>query len=136
MKNKKVFIDTNILIYAFDHQNEAKQKKAIETLERFKDQLRISVQNLSEFTSVMLKHGGDPEWLHGTVGRMSRVMTVLPLKSSDVSEALRGVKQYHMHYWDAQIWAVARSNDIPVLFTEDGPVGETIEGVTYVNPLA
>jgi hypothetical protein len=33
------------------------------------------------------------------------------------------------------IWSVAKSNNIPSIFTEDGPIGQTIEGVTYINPL-
>ncbi|WP_157800106.1 PIN domain-containing protein [Sporolactobacillus pectinivorans] len=135
MKNEQVLIDTNILIYAWDHQNLEKQQKAIETLNRFRRQLLISMQSLSEFTAVMLKHGCDPERLLRIIERMERLMNILPLKKSDVLYALQGVQRYQMPYWDAQIWAAARSNDIPLLFAEDGPVGETIEGVTYVNPL-
>jgi len=51
-----------------------------------------------------------------------------------VLEAVRGVRTYQMSYWDAQIWASARMNQIPVVLSEDFGEGTTIEGVHFVNP--
>ncbi|RYL97868.1 PIN domain-containing protein [Sporolactobacillus sp. THM7-7] len=136
MRNEKILIDTNILIYAWDQAETVKQQKAIDTLEHFRNQLYLSVQNLSEFTAVMMKHRCDPEWLHRTIRQFAGVMNILPLTQSEILNAIKAVNQYPMHYWDAQIWAVARSNGIDSIFTEDGPIGETIEGVTYINPLS
>jgi len=39
-------------------------------------------------------------------------------------------------YYDAQIWAAARLNQIPVVFSEDFNSGSTLEGVQFVNPFA
>lgn len=52
-----------------------------------------------------------------------------------VLEALRGVRVHQMPYWDAQLWATARLNQIPVIFSEDFSTGATLEGVRFVNPL-
>jgi predicted nucleic acid-binding protein len=41
-----------------------------------------------------------------------------------------------MSYWDAQIWATARLNQVPVVFSEDFNTGSLIEGVRFINPLA
>ena len=41
-----------------------------------------------------------------------------------------------MHYWDAQVWAVARLNQVPFVFSEDCNPGATLEGVRFVNPFA
>ncbi|SFG55680.1 PIN domain-containing protein [Sporolactobacillus nakayamae] len=79
----------------------------------------------------MIRHGCDPKWVHQTVRKFTSLMTVLPLRYEDVLKAMQAVNHYQMHYWDAQIWAVAQANGVPSLLTEDGP----IEGVTYVNPL-
>ena len=49
-------------------------------------------------------------------------------------EAVRGVRTYKMAYVDAQIWALARLHQIPLIFTEDFNVGAVIEGVRFVNP--
>jgi predicted nucleic acid-binding protein len=39
-----------------------------------------------------------------------------------------------MSYYDAQIWASARLNQIPTVFSEDFASGSTVEGVTFINP--
>lgn len=59
---------------------------------------------------------------------------VLDLTGPIVLEAVRGVRTYKMAYWDAQIWALARMHQIPLIFTEDFNVGAVIEGVRFVNP--
>ena len=52
-----------------------------------------------------------------------------------VLEAIRGVKEYQLSFWDAQIWATAKLNQIPVVYSEDFNVGAIIEGVRFINPL-
>jgi len=53
-----------------------------------------------------------------------------------ILEAARGVETYQLSFWDAQIWASARLNQIPIIFSEDFNVGASIEGVRFVNPFA
>ena len=50
-------------------------------------------------------------------------------------EAIRGVEAHKFGFWDAQIWATARLNQISEVYSEDFNVGATIEGVTFTNPL-
>ena len=52
-----------------------------------------------------------------------------------VLEAVRGVRDHRFSFYDAQIWAVARLNSIPVILSEDFNTGASIEGVLFVNPL-
>jgi len=61
---------------------------------------------------------------------------VLDLTGPIVLEAVRGVRTHKMAYWDAQIWALARLHQIPIIFTEDFNTGAVIEGVRFVNPFA
>jgi len=70
------------------------------------------------------------------VDRLARAWPVLPLTAIIVLEATRGVHQHKLAYWDAQLWATARLNQIPVIFSEDFQSGGTIEGVKFINPLA
>lgn len=53
-----------------------------------------------------------------------------------VLEASRGVCNYQLSFWDAQIWAAARLNQIPVIYSEDFNVGAVLEGVNFINPFA
>ncbi len=136
MNNSKVLIDTNILIYAWNSDDRIKQDAAITTLKNHQNTACLSIQNLSEFSTVMLRNGCNSDWIKDTINMYERLMTIYPLTIPMIREALRAVRQYRMSYWDAQIWAVAKSNLIPVILTEDGPIGQTIEGVLYRNPLS
>jgi predicted nucleic acid-binding protein len=44
------------------------------------------------------------------------------------------VNDYQFSFWDAQIWAAARLNHIPVVLSEDFNSGAVIEGVRFVDP--
>jgi predicted nucleic acid-binding protein len=39
-----------------------------------------------------------------------------------------------LSFWDALIWAAAKENGIPVVYTEDFQHGRDIEGVRIINP--
>lgn len=67
------------------------------------------------------------------VERFQRIFTVHDLTPMIILEALRGVRDYRFSYYDAQIWATARLNQIPIIFSEDfHPT--SLEGVQFVNP--
>jgi predicted nucleic acid-binding protein len=53
-----------------------------------------------------------------------------------VLEAVQGVRDHQFSFWDAQIWAVARLNQVEAVFSEDFNPGAVIEGVRLVNPFA
>ena len=53
-----------------------------------------------------------------------------------VLEAARGIWDHQLNFWDAQIWAAARLNQIGVIFSEDFSPGAIIEGVRFINPFA
>ena len=59
---------------------------------------------------------------------------VLPLTAAVVLEAVRGVRDHNLAYYDAQIWAVAKLAQAPVVLSEDFASDSTIVGVTFVNP--
>lgn len=59
---------------------------------------------------------------------------ILDITGAIVLEAVRGVLLYQMAYWDTQIWASARMNQIRVVFSEDFGTEMVIEGLRFVNP--
>ena len=135
MNVTKALIDTNILVYAWNTEDLMKQDKAIAILRHYQNQCYLSIQNITEFAAVMLRNGYTPDWIKETLLIYEKLMTILPISPTHVKEALRGVKEYRMSFWNAQIWAVAKANHIPIILTEDGPMGQTIEDVRYDNPL-
>jgi predicted nucleic acid-binding protein len=46
------------------------------------------------------------------------------------------VRDHGFSHWDAQIWATARLNQIPVVFSEDFSDGQVVEEVRCINPFA
>ncbi|MBI4674592.1 MAG: PIN domain-containing protein [Chloroflexi bacterium] len=136
-----VLIDTNVLVYAYDRGEHVKQEQAIRVLEYLHEKQigRVSVQSLSEFFSATTK-GKTPiltrEQAAQQVEDFVKIWRVLDLTPQVVIEALRGVREHQFAYWDAQIWAVARLNQVPTIFSEDFNVGAELEGVCFVNPFA
>ncbi len=51
-----------------------------------------------------------------------------------VLDAGRGVRDHRLSYFDAQLWATARLNQIPLVLSEDFTHGRTLEGVRFLNP--
>ena len=136
-----VLIDTNVLVYAHDRSEPLKQVQALQVLDRLQvtESGAFSVQSLSEFFIAVtrrVKPPISPDDAARQVERLIRSWAILDLTPMTVLEATRGVRAHQLSYWDAQIWAVARLNQIPVVFTEDFPSARAIEGVRFTNPFA
>lgn len=136
-----ILIDTNLLIYLFDTGNAQRQEQAVQVLRQLEStgSGRISVQSLAEFASVStrkLQPPLTPAQALQQVERFSQALPVLDLTPAIVLEATRGMRDHRFAYYDAQIWAAARLNQIPVIFSEDFASGSTLEGVRFVNPFA
>ena len=51
-------------------------------------------------------------------------------------EAARGVRDHNLSFWEAQIWATAKLNQIPVVLSQDFTSGSVVEGVRFLDPFA
>lgn len=135
----KYLLDTNILVYAVDAHDPTRQARANEVLRGVgrSREATLSTQVLSEFASVALRRNllPDPDAIVGQIQRLQRVFRILDVTPLVVLEAIRGVRDHRFSFYDAQIWAVARLNSIPVLLSEDFNPGASIEGVLFINPL-
>ncbi len=136
-----ILVDTNVLLYTFDQNDLEKQERSIQVLRQLEatETGRLSVQSLAEFFSAAtrkLRPPLIPADAFVQVERFSLAFQILELTSHIVLEAARGVRDHHLSYFDAQIWATARLNQIPVLFSEDFTSSLTLEGVRFVNPFA
>ena len=143
MLNGKIYrylLDTNIILYPYDPgANSQKKNRASELLKGLKNQnnTAIPAQVLAEFSSVALRKFKPPlEWhqIELQLNRLSQVFPVLPLTNYVVFTALKGVGEYQLSYYDAQIWAVAKLYQIPFILSEDFNTGSTIDGVSFLNP--
>lgn len=134
-----ILMDTNILVYVMDAHNPDQQEKAIALLVTLARKRLgcLSAQNLAEFMNATInKLHLSPTHMIEQVENWQRIFVVYDLTPQIVLEAARGVHDHQLSYYDAQIWAVARLNQIPVVFSEDFQNGQTLEGVQFVNPFA
>lgn len=138
--SEDLLLDTNILVYALDPREPEKQARAREVLRRVADDGSgaLPSQALSEFANVCLhklRPRLAPEKVAREVEKLMLAFPVIPLPAGMPLEALRGVREYQMPYYDAQIWAFARLGQAPTVLSEDFNPGATIEGITFLNPL-
>ena len=136
-----VLVDTNVLVYAYDRSEPEKQPQALEVLDHLAvtGAGAISTQVLSEFFVAVTRKIAAPLSAPQAYERMKNYLqswTVIDLTGMIVLEAARGVCDYQFNFWDAQIWAAARLNQIPVVFSEDFNTGQVTEGIRFVNPFA
>lgn len=139
-----ILIDSNVLIYMFDGRDESKRQRAITTVLSLADrgEGRLSAQCLSEFFSVTTKgKPGTTQMLSiglaaQQVEYLARTFETFPITSQVVLEAMRGVREFQLSFWDAQIWAAARLNQIPIVISEDFSPNSVLEGVRFTNPFA
>ncbi len=136
-----ILIDTNVLVYAHDRGEYQKQNLAIETLAALQatGAGRLSVQCLAEFFSATTR-GQQPklsaELAFDQIEKFSQAFHVYDLTPMIVLEATRGVRAHSLSYFDAQIWATARLNQVPIVFSEDFASNALVDGVRFVNPFA
>jgi predicted nucleic acid-binding protein len=77
-----------------------------------------------------------PEEVYEQIQLYKKVFPIYPLTPAVSLEAVRAVEEHSFRYFDAQIWATAKLNQVPIVLSEDFAVGATVEGVTFENPLA
>ena len=136
-----VLVDTNVLVYAHDSTEPVKQERAIATLERLNTTGagRLSAQCLAEFFSVVTRGHGPVLTLNEALRQLEALAHAWPtfdVTPLVVLEAARGVRDHQLSYWDAQLWATARLNQVGVIFSEDFRAGTALEGVRFVSPFA
>ncbi len=136
----RYLVDTNLLVYALDRREPEKRERAREVLRRVggAGTAALPAQVLSEFANACLKKlepRPEPGAVRREVERLMLAFPVLPVTGPVVLEALRGVREYMLSYYDAQIWAVARLGQVDVILSEDFNPGAVLDGVSFTNPL-
>ena len=135
------FVDTNIVLYAYDREDPRKHQIASQLIMDLSasGRLAFSAQILNELAVVLLRGGKDRKPLpisevREIVEEVAALGIVVPVTESLTSIALGGVSQHGLSYWDSVIWAAAKLHRAGTLYTEDFQHGRLVEGVAIVNP--
>jgi len=137
--NGKFLLDSNLLIYAYDRSEQTKQVKARNVLDWLQARRAgvLSTQVLGEFFAVATRKLAKPLTVQEAYVELEgflRSFQVADVTRYIVLEAGRGSVRYQLPYWDAQLWATAKLNQIATVLSEDFANGSRIEGVQFVNP--
>ncbi len=136
-----ILVDTNVLVYYYDQNSLEKQARASLVLDKLQQTGlgRLSTQTLAEFVNAVMRQLDPPLTAAESLKQVSLFASSWPvfdLTPQIVLEAARGVRDHRLSYYDAQMWAAARLNQIPVIFSEDFQDGQILEGVRFANPFA
>ena len=134
------FVDTNILAYAHDRSETARQPVARALLEElWRDRAGVlSTQILQEFYVVATRKF-DPPMPRGAARELVVVYAAWPVVRVDVPLILAASELEELHtlsFWDALVVEAARRAGATRLVTEDLQPGRRIGGVTVENPFA
>ncbi len=137
MSADRAFLDTNVLVYIFDHDEPEKAMRSKDLLERAKpDDLVLSAQVLGEFYVTVtrkLRRPLDAESAGQAVDWLSQ-LKVVSIDSALVKAAGEISRSSQISYWDGLIVASAASCGCQRLLTEDLNDGQVIAGVKIENP--
>ena len=132
----KVFVDTNILVYAIDRYDRKKQKQCRTLLRRLATDLRgvISTQVMQEFfVTATKKLGADPLFVKDILHSFERFEIVI-VTPEIINAAVDCSLVNRLSFWNALIVASAESAKCEKLWTEDLNDGQVIRGVRIENP--
>ncbi len=130
-----VFLDTNVVVYAFDRADPAKQRIAIEVVEG-SERLVVSTQVLLESWWVLTRRLAEP--LDETqASEVIDQLCTLPVVSTDpqlVQQAIQTGLRFDIAVWDALIIEAARVAGCRRVLSEDLHTGQDFDGVVVENP--
>lgn len=132
-----VFLDTNVVVYAFDRADAAKRATAIEVLEAG-DRLVVSTQVLLETWWVLTRRLAAP-LDEESAAKVIDELCALPVVLTDselVRRAIQTSRRFEIAIWDALIVEAARSGGCRRMLSEDLQDGQDFDGVLVENPFA
>ena len=136
MTAERRFVDSNVLVYAFDDQFPGKQEQAKKVMGAPHGELVLSVQVLGEFFRVVtrkIKHPLTPKQaLHAAEGLSD--LKVWPIHRNLVRAAMRRTIVSRLSYWDSLIVETAIEAEATTLLTEDLQHGQVFGGLRVLNP--
>jgi len=134
------FVDTNVLVYAFDKSDSPKKRAAGLLMKELmeEDRLRLSTQILQElFVTLTRKVSqccSSQEALAVLEDLAAWPLTVVDYAA--IRAALELSDQDKLSFWDALVVVAAARAGATVLYTEDLNDGQEILGVRVANPFA
>jgi len=132
----RVFLDTNVLVYAEDRSAGQKQKTARDLILRALRERNgvISTQVLSEFLAIATRKLGIPPDVAQRKVELYAGLEVVTVTVPLIVAAIKLLRLTPMAYWDALILSAAAVARCGVCVTEDLQNGRVYDGVKVLDP--
>jgi predicted nucleic acid-binding protein len=131
------FLDTNILVYAYDRSEPRKQQIARELVRRaVAGEIETSSQVLGEFAATFLHKltpRAKPEDLIALLDALGPIKLVA-LDGDVVLRAVQAHIRYGLHFYDGMIVAAAERGGCQKIWSEDLNAGQKYFGSVVENP--
>lgn len=136
----RTFVDTNVLIYAYDTDAGDRHERAMSALSALwaSGSGAISTQVLQEFyvnVTRKIPHPLEPAEARAIIATYQ----AWPVESPDVDDVLAAsdlAERYQLSFWDALIVRGAVKAGAAHILSEDFGTGRTFEGIAITNPFA
>jgi predicted nucleic acid-binding protein len=133
----KVFIDSNITVYAYEQDDRKKHDiaNALVKNEHGNNYIHISTQVLNEVYSVLSKHKVMHKDIAKYVLELQEILQIMIITTATINASLRLKEKYRYSWWDSLILASSLENKCDTVITEDMQDGQIIENtLTIRNP--
>ena len=131
------FLDTNVLVYAYDAGDSHKQRIAQDLVRRaLAGDILVSTQVLAEFAATLLhkmKPAARPEDVAAVLDALSPIGVVVP-DADIVRRAVEVRAEYGLHFYDGLIVAAAERGGCGRIWSEDLNAGQEYFGIAVENP--
>uniref|UniRef100_UPI0040579159 PIN domain-containing protein n=1 Tax=Candidatus Electrothrix sp. TaxID=2170559 RepID=UPI0040579159 len=133
---KKIFIDTNLIVYANDRRDPQKQQKAIELIKELMGVGLgvISSQVLQEYANTALTKLHQNHTIVLRQLNLLESLEVVLLNPVLVRRAIEIKSSYGISFWDSCIISAAEAAGCDSIYSEDLSSGQYYSGMKLVNP--
>ena len=134
MPAKRIFLDSNVMIYAYFKQDEKKQRVSKQLISQ---NAIISTQVLQELTNILYrKMSVDYDIVRSILQECLKNCDLNTNTSDTVFRALDIAERYGFSFYDCLIIAAALESKCTTLYSEDMQHNQHIENLTIKNPFA
>jgi len=138
----KIFIDTNIFVYAFldnsknqkEHMKHMEAKKLLQSFDN-NYKMIISTQVCNEYYSALLKNKILDIEIQQSLKELISIIEVSAISKLTILNLIDLKNKYKYSYWDSLIISSALENNCSILYSEDMQHKQIIENqLQIINP--
>lgn len=132
----KIFIDTNILVYALDNRDNDKMNKARNILRKviYENKAVISAQVINEFYVAATKKLSIDKNLIKTIVHNFKNMEIIASDLQLTENAIKISIESQISFWDSLIIAAAEKANCKLIISEDLNSGQKYQDISLINP--